>query len=250
MPNIKRSFLAGRMNKDLDDRLLKDGQYRDALNIDVAHSESDDAGTVRNVQGNTKVGVTTSTNLNNASGVANITGAKCIGACANEADNIIYYFIASDQFDGIFEYHEGNDEIKRILQSDKATPTTDSKFAFDKDYIITGVNFIEGFIYWTDNLNEPRRIKISRARSYSIDDDRIDDDIRVIRPAPLNPPIIDMEDWQREDSTGYLFDKFIDGSQENNIEERFIQFAIRYKYKDNQYSSFSKTNQCLTKRKR
>ena len=33
MPEIKNNFIQGKMNKDLDDRLLPNGQYRDAQNI-------------------------------------------------------------------------------------------------------------------------------------------------------------------------------------------------------------------------
>ena len=35
MPEIKNTFLRGKMNKDLDDRLLPEGEYRDAQNIEV-----------------------------------------------------------------------------------------------------------------------------------------------------------------------------------------------------------------------
>ena len=40
MPDLKKNFLQGKMNKDLDERLLPDGQYRDAVNIEVISSES------------------------------------------------------------------------------------------------------------------------------------------------------------------------------------------------------------------
>ena len=40
MPEIKNNFLQGKMNKDLDDRLLPNGQYRDAQNITVSKSEN------------------------------------------------------------------------------------------------------------------------------------------------------------------------------------------------------------------
>ena len=43
------------MNKDLDDRLLPQGQYRDALNIQVSKSESEDVGALENVLGNKSV---------------------------------------------------------------------------------------------------------------------------------------------------------------------------------------------------
>jgi len=33
MPEIKNTFLKGKMNKDADERLLPSGEYRDALNI-------------------------------------------------------------------------------------------------------------------------------------------------------------------------------------------------------------------------
>ena len=52
MPEIKRQFGGGAMNKDLDERLVPSDQYRDALNIQVASSEGSDMGTVQNVLGN------------------------------------------------------------------------------------------------------------------------------------------------------------------------------------------------------
>ena len=59
MPEIKRTFTAGKMNKDLDERLVRNGEYRDALNIQVRTTDGGDdasgigdAGTVQNVKGN------------------------------------------------------------------------------------------------------------------------------------------------------------------------------------------------------
>ena len=40
------------MNKDLDERLMPDGEYRDALNIQVSSTEDSDAGTAQNIRGN------------------------------------------------------------------------------------------------------------------------------------------------------------------------------------------------------
>ena len=44
MAEIKNSFLRSKMNKDLDDRLIPNGEYRDAQNIAVVKSEADDIG--------------------------------------------------------------------------------------------------------------------------------------------------------------------------------------------------------------
>ena len=52
MPEIKSSFLQGKMNKDLDERFVPNGQYRDALNINVSASEGDSVGTVETIKGN------------------------------------------------------------------------------------------------------------------------------------------------------------------------------------------------------
>ena len=33
MPEFKHQFTGGKMNKDLDERLIPDGDYRDAMNV-------------------------------------------------------------------------------------------------------------------------------------------------------------------------------------------------------------------------
>jgi len=55
MPEIKHTFLAGKMNKSLDDRLVPEGEYRDAKNIEITTdiAGNGDIGTVRVIKGNT-----------------------------------------------------------------------------------------------------------------------------------------------------------------------------------------------------
>ena len=48
MAEIKRTFSGGKMEKDLDERVVPDGQYREALNISVATSEASDVGAAQN----------------------------------------------------------------------------------------------------------------------------------------------------------------------------------------------------------
>lgn len=52
MPELIRNFLKGRMNKDLDERVVPAGEYRDALNIEISTSDTDDVGAVENLSGN------------------------------------------------------------------------------------------------------------------------------------------------------------------------------------------------------
>ena len=55
MAEIKNTFLKSKMNKDLDDRLLPNGEYRDAQNISVGKSEDADVGALENIIGNANV---------------------------------------------------------------------------------------------------------------------------------------------------------------------------------------------------
>lgn len=55
MAEAKNTFLKSKMNKDLDDRLLPSGEYRDARNVAVSKSEGEDVGALENVLGNTKI---------------------------------------------------------------------------------------------------------------------------------------------------------------------------------------------------
>ena len=56
MPELKRSFQSGRMNKSSDERLVPNGEYRDALNIEIATSEDDDLGSAQTTMGNKLIG--------------------------------------------------------------------------------------------------------------------------------------------------------------------------------------------------
>ena len=87
MPEIKNTFLSGRMNKDLDERLVPKGEYRNALNLDLSTSESDDVGSLQNAYGNT-IQSTISTNINNP---------KCVGSVTDKENDKIYWFIAGDK---------------------------------------------------------------------------------------------------------------------------------------------------------
>ena len=52
MAEAKNNFLKSRMNKDLDDRLVPEGEYRHAQNVSVAKSEGNDVGGLENILGN------------------------------------------------------------------------------------------------------------------------------------------------------------------------------------------------------
>ena len=86
MADIKRTFTKGKMNKDLNERLLPSGEYRDAMNVQVSTSDGSDIGVVQNLLGNTEI---------NIGGVILPPQPVCIGSVSDEKNNAIYWFIAS-----------------------------------------------------------------------------------------------------------------------------------------------------------
>ena len=83
MPEIKHNFTKGKMNKDLDERLIPNGEYRDAMNIQVSTSEGSDVGTVQNILGNSIV-----------PGQGFIgSNSVCVGSVADEKNDKLYYFV-------------------------------------------------------------------------------------------------------------------------------------------------------------
>ena len=84
MPEIKHQFTGGKMNKDLDERLVPNGEYRDAMNVQVSTSEGSDVGTVQNILGNSLV-----------LGQQFIDdGSSSVGSVADEKNDALYWMIA------------------------------------------------------------------------------------------------------------------------------------------------------------
>ena len=159
MPEVKNTFVTGIMNKDLDERLIPEGVYIHAENVSVDSADAGNIGAVKNQKGNVLLG--------DLAAVTNrqLTNARTIGAVASEKDNLIYWLVAADEFDGIYEYNEISGTLVRVLQSNKSTPLSISKLNFNKEFIVTGINYVNGFLYWTDNYNPPRKINISRVKA-------------------------------------------------------------------------------------
>jgi len=52
MANFTRNFLAGRMNKIVDQRVLPEGEYVDAMNVRMGSTELSEVGVITNTKGN------------------------------------------------------------------------------------------------------------------------------------------------------------------------------------------------------
>jgi len=149
MPEIKNTFAKGSMNKDLDERIIPVGQYRDALNIQIATSEGSDVGTAQNILGNSRVEAIIGEQF---------PGSRCVGAIADEKNDVLYWFVYGDTKDAIIEYHDDGTVTPVIVDINKDT------LKFDFNDTITGINIIDDLLFWTDNRNEPRKINIKNCK--------------------------------------------------------------------------------------
>ena len=231
MANFQRNFVLGRMNKDVDQRLIQNGEYIDAVNIRIGSDESNsEIGAVSNVKGNAQLTTLRFLDTDLSS------QARCVGAYEDGEAETIYWFVHDSNFtasntgkldmivsfdvkDNILTYH-----VVSIDDGGGANTTLN----FDEQYLITGVNLVDDLLFFTDNLNAPRKINVKRQyaqpNSLVSVDNITSEELLVLKRPPVNSPSI-----QSLES----------GSQNNFLDDRFISFAYRYRYEDGEYSATS-----------
>ena len=112
------------MNKDLDERLVPNGEYRHAENIQVSTSEGSAVGTVQNILGNSLVSGQDFISANSV----------CIGSVADEANDKVYYFIT-----------ENNELLLNgSFNEDSSSWTLNSGWSWENGYI-KGLNVAQNF---------------------------------------------------------------------------------------------------------
>ena len=147
------------MNKDLDARLIPQGEYRDAVNIQVSKSEGDDVGALENVLGNVSIA-----DIANDSGVSNL---KCIGYFVDDFNSIVYLFFTNNTLSTyntssqnfIYSYNINNNTLNVLVSG--------AYLNFSQTNPIIGINLLENLLFFTDNRNQPRKINVETALNNS-----------------------------------------------------------------------------------
>ena len=157
MAEIKNTFIRSKMNKDLDDRLVPTGEYRDALNISISRSEGDDVGALENVLGNDYI-------------FQGQNSHTCIGYFSDSNTQVIYYFVTNyidSSIDKISNFAPLDSECSiraYNFKNNQNTVLVEGPFLnFSANKPITGVNVVEDLLFWTDDRNQPRKINIDSA---------------------------------------------------------------------------------------
>jgi hypothetical protein len=159
---IKNTFLKSKMNKDLDDRILPNGEYRDARNISVGRSEDNDVGALENIIGNNLV---TGTDIGN--------GLTIIGVKPNNSTDQVFVFLTDYTDPNPFQPTDAPSTSNHyIYVYNNATGAytslvTGNFLNFSTTNRIIGINLLENLLFWTDNRNQPRKINIGLSGNQS-----------------------------------------------------------------------------------
>jgi len=274
MAESKNIFIKSKMNKDLDDRLLQQGEYRNAVNIQVSKSESEDVGALENVLGNIQKIST-----------GDIT-EKIIGHYVSEERSSVFLFLTTNSLannpTGEYSVALSNNATHRIVEAvwngstfssitDLIGGTTGSASSFINFWEgapIIGVNLLENLLFFTDNKNQPRKINVDTALLQGVSYYNTEDSISVAKFTPYTAPILWQETQIIDPQSGqpyqgyettmkdvvseYLPNSLPQSSVLPNpyynptfqgdpdyLEDKFVRFGYRFKYDDGEYSVFS-----------
>ena len=208
MPEIKNTFLKSKMNKDLDARLIPNGEYRDGQNISVSSSEGSSVGALENIRGNKLLTSFGLTDFN----------LEIIGQHVDTENNRIFFFITNftdtsiDQLSNlsldtasatennyVFQRNSGSNYICycQIPSSTNTLDINSSSIVFDvlvsgsflnfsKTHPISGTNVVEDLLFFTDNRNQPRKINVKTAIANPETYYTSEDHISVAKYAPYS----------------------------------------------------------------
>mgnify|MGYP001202904024 CR=1 FL=1 len=268
MAEVKNAFIKSKMNKDLDDRLIPSGEYRDGLNIQVSKSEGQDVGALENVLGN-EIALDASQPPNNVD-FSVLSNCGCsltsIGTYVDNSNSIVYIFLTdyTDNTIGNFTYNKSANNFiySYNTNTNQVIKLVEGSFLnFSTKNPIYGVNLVENLLFWTDNRNQPRKINISLANNglfYTTEDK-----ISVAKYNPYQCINLYYEDEAATTPIGDVNpnkDKFVtsmqdvtsallpDGTTKNPyynpqwpgdpdfLEDKFVRFSYRFKFVDGEYS--------------
>lgn len=268
MAESKNLFIKSKMNKDLDDRLVPNGEYRDATNVMISRSDGADVGAVENVLGN---------QLKIKPPVDFIGGTRftapdlsIIGWCKDETRNLIYLFWTNyndnsansiANIDTTVGYHYISQY--NINTASHIILVKGAFLNFSKSSPVIGVNLIENLLYWTDNRNQPRKINITRSEesidpatgisNYYNNEDHIsvtkyypfetiklwkDEGIPGIQ-AQMKSKSIQYNPFNPNESPTANANPTYDATYAGDpdfMKDKFIRFSYRFKFDDNEYS--------------
>lgn len=211
------------LNSDTDQKLVKSVEMTDNLNVRVSEDDSGTDGVIKNIRGTDVV------SPRRASDTFPSGDNRVIGSVSNDKNKEILFLVWNENSNhGIYRMDVTNGNYQKLYQ--------DSVLRFHKNSYVdcdTVVNEEgETLFYWTDNLNPPMKVNVSRlltsdypASFYSGTSEEKLSSLTVAKQPPLFPPSYNI---LNNPNLGY-----------NNISDKLFQFAYQYKYRDGEVSALS-----------
>ncbi len=128
MAELRKDFSKARMNKDMDERLVPPGEYRDANNIQISTSDGSDIGTVQSLFSNKSRALVSYSSTGAAQNLYGGSTVKhtIVGSVADASKDKIYYLVSGgDQYDSS-SYNSTRKDY--IVESDTVKET--NKYVF------------------------------------------------------------------------------------------------------------------------
>ena len=236
MANTQRNFIYGKMNKSLDERLIPNGEYIDALNVRLGSTEGSEVGSVENSKGNTKMTSLQYEQTGSLTGPVFLSSeARCIGAFEDGKSNRIFWFVHDPAFtvgntgklDLIVSFNPTTQNLTYHVISIDDGFNSNTTLNFNPKHLIIGVDLVDDLLFFTDNLNPPRFINITQNYTnplFNIDQVSAEE-LMVIKKPPIKAPSLTL--------------KAQTNNQDDYLEQRFICFAYRYQYGNGEFSATS-----------
>lgn len=220
------------MDKMTSPKLVKDGEYIDALNLSVSTTETNTKGLGTNTPGTAKISTL------NFNGVPLSTSAEALGSLEDSATSTVYWLIHDPSFpnsptgklDMIASYNESSKTVTQHLISLSDGGGVNTTLNFDPLYLMRGMNIIDNIFFFTDKHEAPRRFytdKLYGTPSLPVGsavDGFSREELMIIQKPPAKAPGVELLNL---------------GNDSDFMSERFIAFAYRYRYANNEYSATS-----------
>lgn len=217
------------LNFDDDRRVLKGTELSSALNYSISSIDEEGTNVGSNSFGSTFVPAVDISNQVSVDISVSRFGYVTIGKAVDEVNRKIYFALAHDTnaIDDIITELDADTNTYSIVLSDERLRFSPTSF-MKMDVVINVGQEQDVLLYFTDNINNPRKINIGRAKAgdyENLSNDQFNYATSVCKAANVYPPLAFFDT-----------DSLI---RHNNFKKDVYQFATQLIYKDGEESAIS-----------
>ena len=159
MPELKHTFQGGKMEKDKDERIVPNGQYREALNISVSTSEDSDVGAAQNILGNICVSQAIRGRTQSNNTITGVVGDEYI----NDGMNLHIAQVLDPQTDMLYRFVSTISDVvmDRIVEYDTTKPI-DASWQEKEHAVAVDIYMVIADLTYYDSCGNKSVIKVNK----------------------------------------------------------------------------------------